>query len=161
MFVAFTVFIVAKYIQDGITTQVHSIFKKGLEKSKNKDQNKNKPQVSTASFGNFDPNDLDPEEKDKFEKQYEKFKKQDGSNRHECEPSQSPQWENLKSYKGGYKFNGQHNKDRLYYRWDGGHKDIEVYDSKARYLGSIDPVDGKMYRLGDMKECKILSRLIK
>lgn len=42
-------------------------------------------------------------------------------------------------------------KNREYYRWDHKHKDIEIYDNKAHYIGSKDPVTGKMYRKGDMQ----------
>jgi hypothetical protein len=45
--------------------RIWQFFKDPFGKSKNKDQNKNKPQGTTATFGNFDPNDLDPDDEDK------------------------------------------------------------------------------------------------
>ena len=85
---------------------------------------------------------------DKFT-EFEHFKKTDGSNRYECEKSQSPQWQEARPYKGyggKYRYNGLNGKDREYYRWDHKHKDIEIYDDKLNKLGSKDPVTGKVYR---------------
>ena len=81
--------------------------------------------------------------------EFEHFKKTDGSERYECEKSQSPQWQEAKPYKGyggKYRYNGLNGKDREYYRWDHRHKDIEVYDDNRKKLGSKDPVTGKIYR---------------
>ncbi len=64
--------------------------------------------------------------------------------------------------KGEYRSNGANKpKYKEYYRYDDLHKDIEIYDSKARYIGSKDPVNGKIYRLGNMKPNKTLERIIK
>jgi hypothetical protein len=36
---------------------------------------------------------------------------------------------------------------KQYYDWDYTHNDIEVYNSKGRHLGSMDPMTGEMYKL--------------
>ncbi|MBP9791622.1 MAG: hypothetical protein KBC27_00195 [Rickettsiales bacterium] len=60
-------------------------------------------------------------------------------------------WQATEPFKGGYRTNGLKSNKREYYRWDERHKDVEIYDHNARYLGSKDPVTGKAYRKGDMK----------
>ena len=37
-------------------------------------------------------------------------------------------------------------KKQRYYEWDYIHNDIEVYNSKGKHLGSMDPVTGEMYK---------------
>ena len=39
-----------------------------------------------------------------------------------------------------------HGKTQRYYEWDHTHNDIEVYNSKGKHLGSMDPVTGEMYK---------------
>jgi hypothetical protein len=56
----------------------------------------------------------------------------------------SPIWQDLKPYRGGTRTNGQSGKARRYYWWDNTHRDIEVYDSVGRHLGSMDPKSGDM-----------------
>ena len=48
-----------------------------------------------------------------------------------------------------------------FYRFDQTHKDIEIYNSKARDLGSKDPVTGKIYTEGTMKVNKQLEGMLK
>lgn len=43
------------------------------------------------------------------------------------------------------RYNGSGSNKR-YYEWDHTHNDIEVYDSKGKHLGSIDPKTGNMYK---------------
>jgi len=104
-----------------------------------------------------DPGDLEPDDDE-----FSHFKKKDGSNRYECEKSESPQWQQTHPFKDKFRTNG-HPKEKYkeYYRWDKTHKDIEVYDSEARYVGSKDPVTGKMYRKGDMKPNKQLEKILR
>jgi len=96
---------------------------------------------------------------DKFT-EFEHFKKTDGSNRYECEKSQSPQWKEAQPFKDKFRTNGQKGSNKEYYRWDIKHKDIEIYDDKARYVGSKDPVTGKIYRKGNMEKNKQLEKMI-
>ena len=60
-------------------------------------------------------------------------------------PSESVQWKKLEPYQGKIKTSGT-GKNRRYYNWDHTHKDIEVYGSNIKYLGSMDPTTGKMYK---------------
>jgi hypothetical protein len=63
----------------------------------------------------------------------------------ECRgPSESQVWRDLKSYKGKTRTNGLSGKQAQYYEWDYTHNDIEVYDSKGRHIGSMDPMTGEM-----------------
>jgi len=109
----------------------------------------------TSTFGMPDPGDLEPDN------EFSHFKKKDGSNRYECEKSESPQWQQSQSFKDKFRTNTEHGKNKEYYRWDYKHKDIEVYDNKARYVGSKDPVTGEMYRKGDMEVNNHLKAIIK
>jgi len=59
-------------------------------------------------------------------------------------PTESPLWKGAKPFQPRVKMNGLSGKDRLYYKWDYTHSDIEVYDSKGNNLGSMDPFTGKM-----------------
>ncbi|MCT4536030.1 colicin E3/pyocin S6 family cytotoxin [Halodesulfovibrio sp.] len=59
-------------------------------------------------------------------------------------PAESPIWKKFHSYKGKTKSNGLKGKHQQFYEWDYTHGDIEVYDSKRRHLGSMDPLTGKM-----------------
>ncbi|WHA04523.1 hypothetical protein N3Z17_04705 [Candidatus Bandiella numerosa] len=119
-------------------------------------------QGSAAATGTPDPDDFDfdPDEDDGL-KQYEKFKKQDGSGRYECKKPESPVWKKTENFKDQFRTNGLKGKEKEYYRWDKFHKDIEVYDNKGRYIGSRDPVTGKQYRTGDMQINKILKNILK
>lgn len=54
-------------------------------------------------------------------------------------------WNSLHPYKGSIKKSGVGKKTR-YYEWDFIHNDIEVYDSKGRHLGSIEPTTGELYK---------------
>ncbi|RGB40883.1 cytotoxic-domain-containing protein [Rhizophagus diaphanus] len=60
-------------------------------------------------------------------------------------PGESPIWKGLKSYRGKTKTSGN-GKNKKYYEWDFTHKDIEVYDSNGKHLGSMDPVSGDMIK---------------
>jgi len=60
-------------------------------------------------------------------------------------PSESVQWKKLEPYQGKIKTSGT-GKNRRYYNWDHTHKDIEVYGSNRKHLGSMDPTTGKMYK---------------
>ena len=62
------------------------------------------------------------------------------------------------NFLNNYSKKGNHEE---YYRWNKQHKDIEIYDSKAREVGSKDPVTGKIYRPGDMKVNDKLNSIIK
>ncbi len=129
---------------------------------KNKQNIKQQP-GSAAATGAPDPDDdfdFDRDEDDGL-KQYEKFKKQDGSGRYECEKPESPVWKKTENFKDQFITNGLKGKEKEYYRWDKFHKDIEVYDNKGRYIGSLDPVTGKQYRTGDMQINKILKNILK
>ncbi|MBP6519869.1 MAG: hypothetical protein KA308_13485 [Shewanella sp.] len=59
---------------------------------------------------------------------------------------ESKVWKNLHSHRSKTKTNGLTGKNRRYYEWDHTHNDIEVYDSKGRHMGSMDPKSGKMYK---------------
>ena len=54
-------------------------------------------------------------------------------------------WNSLHSYKGSIKKSGVGKKTK-YYEWDFTHNDIEVYDSKGKHLGSIEPTTGELYK---------------
>ncbi len=58
---------------------------------------------------------------------------------------ESPMWQKLKPYRESIRASGQ-GKGRRYYEWDYTHEDIEVYDSKGRHLGSLDPITGELYK---------------
>ncbi len=60
--------------------------------------------------------------------------------------SSSPIWRVLKPFRGKIRTNGKSGKAQEFYEWDRTHKDIEVYNSKGRHLGSKDPRTGKMYK---------------
>ncbi|UCM85511.1 MAG: hypothetical protein LF885_05960 [Rickettsia endosymbiont of Culicoides impunctatus] len=131
-----------------------------FEKRKH-DDNSNKPstskqqqKVSATSFMPSDPNDNDPDD------EFSHFKKKDGSNRYECEKQESPEWKSSQNFKDEFRTNGGTGKNKEYYRWDMKHKDIEIYDHKARYIGSKDTVTGKIYRQGDMRIHPKLEHLI-
>ena len=126
-------------------------YKKQYEKSKTSGI---KQKVTTAANSGGMP---DPD--DDFKK-YEKYKKDDGSGRYECERAESPEWKNLKNFKDEYRTNGLSGKSKKYFRWDTKHKDIEIYDYRGRYLGSKDPVTGKSYRLGNGVVDKRLARYL-
>ena len=96
----------------------------------------------------------DPE----YLKKYEHFQKESG--RYECERAESPIWKELENFKEGYKTNGLKGRAERFYRWDKLHSDIEVYNKNAEYLGSLDPVTKKMYRLGNKLVDKILEKLL-
>lgn len=129
-----------------------TLFKKSHNKGKTEVAKKQQAQA----FGGGAPNDpdFDPDDENI------KFKKKDGSGRYECESSQSPQWQATKPFKDKYRTNGLKGRDCEYYRFDRGHKDIEIYDDKARFRGSQDPVTGKIYRPGTMRENPQLKRLL-
>lgn len=59
--------------------------------------------------------------------------------------SDSPVWKGLKAHKGKTKAKGS-GKNKRYYQWDHTHNDIEVYNSKGKHLGSMDPLTGEMYK---------------
>lgn len=56
-----------------------------------------------------------------------------------CLPSQSPIWQGLDRLRGKTRTDG----NRLY-QWDYTHNNIEVYNSRGRHLGVMDPVSGGM-----------------
>ncbi|MBT2710516.1 hypothetical protein J7I91_21470 [Pseudomonas sp. ISL-84] len=59
---------------------------------------------------------------------------------------ESPIWKGFKNVKGrSLKTNGSSRSQR-FYSWDHTHNDIVVFDSKGRYLRSMDPITGKMYK---------------
>ena len=62
--------------------------------------------------------------------------------------SDSPVWngDELKPDRDGRKNNGQKGKKKEFYEWDHTHNDIEVYDSKGKHKGSMDPRTGDMYK---------------
>lgn len=101
----------------------------------------------------------DPED-DEDEDEYARFKKKDDSGRYECEKSESPEWRKSQNFKKEYKTNGLKGNKLEYYRWDHRHKDIEIYNWEARYIGSKDPVSGKIYRPGDMVVSEKLKGLL-
>jgi hypothetical protein len=72
---------------------------------------------------------------------------QGGSGQRQTNPtrSESKVWKQLENFKNGLKRSGQGSKTQ-YYDWDNLHNDIEVYDSKGRHLGSMDPTTGRMYK---------------
>lgn len=55
-------------------------------------------------------------------------------------------WKGFKNYRGSIKTNGKSGSSKRYYEWDYTHQDIEVYNSKGKHLGSMDPFDGTMYK---------------
>lgn len=55
-------------------------------------------------------------------------------------------WKGFKTYRGSIKTNGASGSKKRYYEWDYTHQDIEVYDSKGKHLGSMDPFNGEMYK---------------
>ncbi|QWH63971.1 cytotoxin (plasmid) [Bacillus mycoides] len=59
--------------------------------------------------------------------------------------SNSPVWKGLSPHKGKTKASGKGSKKK-YYEWDHTHNDIEVYDSKGKHLGSMDPLTGDMIK---------------
>ncbi|MGR5984449.1 SAR2788 family putative toxin [Bacillus cytotoxicus] len=59
--------------------------------------------------------------------------------------SNSPVWKGLSPHKGKTKTSGKGSKKK-YYEWDHTHNDIEVYDSKGKHLGSMDPLTGDMIK---------------
>ena len=66
--------------------------------------------------------------------------------------AQSPVWKEFKPYRGEYKTNGLKGKDEQFYKWDKRHNDIEVFNGNGKHLGSMDPVNGKMYKPADPKK---------
>jgi hypothetical protein len=52
---------------------------------------------------------------------------------------QSPVWRELKPSRGQRKTDGKN-----YYEWDYTHGNIEVYNSRGKHLGVMDPTTGKM-----------------
>jgi hypothetical protein len=58
---------------------------------------------------------------------------------------ESPIWKALGQGRGGRKVTGK-GKKRRYHEWDNTHNDIEVYDSRGRHLGSMDPTTGDMIK---------------
>ncbi|MDP5210231.1 colicin E3/pyocin S6 family cytotoxin [Microbulbifer sp. 2205BS26-8] len=60
--------------------------------------------------------------------------------------STSKIWKNFKSAKNGRKTNGEKGSQREYYEWDHTHGDIEVYDSRGRHKGSMNPETGNIYK---------------
>jgi hypothetical protein len=133
-----------------------------FEKKRHGDKNKPLPTPKLADFGapNIDPDDFEPEE-DPDNDKFAHFKKKDGSNRYECEKTESPEWNKAENFKSEFKTNGQNGKNREYYRWDHKHKDIEVYNGKAELIGSKDPITGRMYRKGNMQPSNKLKSIIK
>jgi len=156
---------VATIIAQLSTSNVQLVSNNGiLENSKHSKGNKSnaKPQEkAVAASGSMDPNKHKKDENNNDDDKYKKYKKKDGSNRYECEKTESPEWEKTKHFKDKYRTNGQKGKDAEYYRWDKYHKDIEIYDDKARYIGSKDPVTGKIYRIGDMRVSNQLKSILK
>ncbi|HDZ3341715.1 TPA: hypothetical protein RSU91_002265, partial [Staphylococcus aureus] len=59
--------------------------------------------------------------------------------------SSSPIWKKYRSAKNGRKTSGSGN-SRRYYEWDNTHKEIEVYNSKGKHIGVMDPLTGKMIK---------------
>lgn len=59
---------------------------------------------------------------------------------------ESKQWNKLDRVKGQDRRTSGTGKDKQYYEWDFTHNDIEVYDSRGRHLGSMDPTTGEMYK---------------
>ena len=57
---------------------------------------------------------------------------------------ENPSWEKLQPYRGKTRTNGASGKDRRYYEKDRTHGDVEVYDSRGKHLGSMDPITGRM-----------------
>jgi Ricin-type beta-trefoil lectin domain/Cytotoxic len=64
----------------------------------------------------------------------------------EVEKGTSPIWRGFSNYKGKTKTNGLDGKNRKYFEWDNTHKDIEVYNSDLKHLGTMDAVTGEMYK---------------
>jgi hypothetical protein len=60
--------------------------------------------------------------------------------------AESPIWRDLKPYRGDVKCNGKDGKDRQYYQWDHTHNDIEVFDSRMKHVGSMNPTTGSIYK---------------
>ena len=60
--------------------------------------------------------------------------------------AESPIWGGLKSYRGAIKTNGLNGKERRFFRWDATHHDIEVFDHAGKHLGSMNPINGEMYK---------------
>ena len=136
-------------------TQEQQAFERSKHDNKLKQKLQQQKNHGTTSFMP-DPDDFEPDEDE-----FTRFKKKDGSNRYECEKSESPQWNETQHFKDEFRTNGKQGKYKEYYRWDRLHKDIEVYNDKAQLLGSKDPVTGKMYRQGNMQPNNKLQSILK
>lgn len=55
-------------------------------------------------------------------------------------------WKGFSKYRGDIKTNGLNGKGRQFYQWDHTHGDIEVYDSRRKHIGSMNPQTGEMYK---------------
>ncbi len=60
-------------------------------------------------------------------------------------PASSPVWQELSPYRGGIRTSGS-GRRQLFYTWDYTHNDIEVWDRFGRHLGTMDPINGEMYK---------------
>ena len=70
---------------------------------------------------------------------------EDNKRKANVEKQESDVWKNLDNSKNGRKTSGS-GSNKQYYEWDYTHKDIEVYDSKGKHIGSMDPATGKLYK---------------
>lgn len=59
---------------------------------------------------------------------------------------ESKQWNSLGKVKGQDRRTFGAGKDKKYFEWDFTHNDIEVYNSKGKHLGSMDPTTGDIYK---------------
>ncbi len=59
---------------------------------------------------------------------------------------ESKMWNSFKKVKGQDRRTFGIGKFKKYFEWDFTHNDIEVYDSKGKHLGSMDPTTGEMYK---------------
>ena len=69
----------------------------------------------------------------------------DGGRAARLAPAESKVWKSFKSAGEGRRTSGS-GKAQRYYEWDHTRGDIEVYDSKGRHLGSMEPTTGEMYK---------------
>lgn len=59
---------------------------------------------------------------------------------------ESKKWNALGKVKGQDRRISGSVKYKQYYEWDFTHNDIEIYDSKGKHLGSMDPTTGELYK---------------
>ncbi|GIQ71120.1 hypothetical protein XYCOK13_39440 [Xylanibacillus composti] len=59
---------------------------------------------------------------------------------------ESPVWKTFDNVKGKDRRTTGHGRSKQFYEWDHTHNDIEVYNSKGKHLGSMDPITGQIYK---------------